>query len=569
VTSDGTSNDLTTYAKGNTSLPSGGVQEKSTRFNGAKLNAYLHSLNTQLAEENQNLIKTLSSTAKQVARLQKDNERLEDKMREMSISFVEKTRDGSDEEDGGRIAMLEKQLEGLVASHEGINTLQQRLVNEAGNNGPQSELEAARVADLEAKIEQGHQALTARDAEVEKLRTQVMDLQSATGKGDNSSELARELQREVFNLKDQLDAVEQERDARTDEVVKLTQQVTESASAHEREMAALNARADELLIALEQKDGEVQRAKAETEEQENEFADKMAKLEEELCRVMEEQESHLDKAREEAAETLRASQAALVEADSRLTAALERVSGLEDDIAKVTKERDEAIHSSSGDRESSRRLRQLREEVTALQSTLKTRDAELQELRARPQIESRREDENLRQVEEALEESSHQLMQKEEELAELRIALASEKSVVASLSAQISQLSVHKTKARSPLANEVLGTDEVVAELEEELQEARNEINQLRKRLTSPQAVRATVELKDMEIRNLESHKQELEDRVSSLRQQVSAGLTPRKTPDKSMLFKSIVGVATPKTPGQFLSNVRRPFSMIPDGSLD
>lgn len=504
--SDGgsSSNDLTTHhMKANTSLPSGGLDDtKNSRFNGAKLNSYLHNLNTNLTEENQSLAKELEGSSKEVRRLRKERVRLGDQVRELSV------------------------------------------LGSVSGNGSQS------VSGGES--------------------------------GNEDRGVVEELKRELGELKHHLDQVVEARDSKAEEVEALKQQLAREKQIQTREQEALNARADELLIELESRDNELERAKAETEEQSVEFADKMAKLEEELCRVMEEQEAQLEAARADLIKRREEDE----EVRNELTEKLEKVEEVEDELRKVREERDRLLRRSQEEgfdieKEQEEIVNRLKEQIDDLERTLDERDSQVSKLKddltnstnkineltsqeAGSQRQLSLQSTNLSQLEEALEESSRQLIQNEDELAELRSGLAREKTISSSLSSQIAQFSLHKTKSKSPLANEVsIGDNSMVASLEEELDQALKEIKTLQTKLEKHDSLTSLIESKDLEISLLKTHKQELEDRVNGLKQQHATTFihTPRKTPDKSVMFKSIVGLKTPKTPGQFASNFSHAWS--------
>lgn len=310
---------------------------------------------------------------------------------------------------------------------------------------------------------------------------------------------------------------------------------------------------------------------------------------------MEEQEAGLEKAREEMEEGRREDERARKEENAKLVAARSRIAELENEVEQVSLRlsfarrsdrvadavrqlnaaKDDLTTEQAATSTNDDLVRQLRNDVVRLEDTLKAKDDEIAKLYlSMDEFESRidaldQEEsetkrqfevqaENVRQMEDALDESARQLLQNEEDLETLRAQLGAEKTVVAGLGAQIAQLSVHKTKAKSPLANEVFShsRDAVVATLEEELDVARGEIRDLKERLVEV-GTTTIVEVQDVQIRTLEGHKLMLEERVESLRKQVDIQLSPQRTPEKSLFFKPIVGLATPKTPGQFMSNVR------------
>ncbi|GAA5871621.1 hypothetical protein JCM1840_007332 [Sporobolomyces johnsonii] len=553
--SDHSSNDLTTYHhKGNTSLPSGGSADvggattAGSRFNGAKLNAYLHSLNTHLTDENQQLVKTLKRASKDIERLQNETRRLEDTVREMSVaggisvdnsnangrSRTRSTEEEADEENGGsRVETLG--LGGMDA--------------------------ATRIRELEEVVERAERHLAEKDQEIGRLRDQVVSNSNA-GAGDDTerSTLVSDLQQEVFDLKDALDAAASARDVAQGDLAKLQADSIAAGEASEKDFATLQARVDELLLELQEKDADVEGVKQQMVDQENEFADKMEELERELCRVMEEQEAKVEAARKE----LEAKQKEDDVARKQEKETLERVKAerdaLERRLEKEGKDLDEEVERQVSSLKRDVEVRD--EELSKMQTELEAAEDRVSELeKAASDVDAlRREivqkDEEIQQLEGALDESANQLLQNEDDLAALRSQLTSEKQINSSLSAQISQLSL--TKAKSPLGNEAYNSskDEIIASLEEELEEARKELVQLKEQLAANANENRSVELRDLEIKNLETTKADLEDRVKTLRQQVTMQFSPNKTPDKSWLLRPLPSIKTPKTPGQFLSNL-------------
>ncbi|GAA6059256.1 hypothetical protein JCM10212_006649 [Sporobolomyces blumeae] len=563
--SDHSSNDLTTFhPKANTSLPSGGSADVGgaatggTRFNGAKLNAYLHQLNTHLTEENQQLVKTLKKTTE-------DNERLQHTIREMSVAggiSVDVSRskwrsrtnsadsegeaDGTNE--GSRIEALGKELEGLVDGQRRIRGLQDQLDGRIGGKDA-----ATRIQELEEELERTRRHVDERDDEVAQLREQVVSSKPSTSANDDTVHLASDLQQEIFDLKDALDAATSDRDAAQADLVKLQADFASAGQASEKDYASLQARVDELLEDLQEKDVEVEAVKQLLVEQETEFAEKMELLETELSKVMEEQERKIEAAREDL-ELRRKEDEATRKADRE---ALDKVKAERDALERRLEKEGKALDD------------ELAKQVASLKREVSERDEEIGRLRERIQAEGktgqdvddlrtrlREKEEEIQQLEGALDESANQLLQNEDDLAVLRSQLASEKQVNSSLSAQISQLSV--VKAKSPLGNEAYNSnqDDVIASLEEELDAARQEIVDLQRKLNAEAEGDISLERRDNEIRNLETTKVNLEDRVKSLRQQVSMQYSPSKTPDKSWLLKPLPTVRTPKTPGQLLSNL-------------
>lgn len=502
IASDRSSNDLTTFHKGNTSLPSGGsaaaeIGPGGSRFDGAKLNSYLHALNTQLTDENQSLVQTLHKTAREKELLQAETRRLEETIREMSmtqgaISFDASARDRS----------------------------------QAGDSSFRDDVKALK-SQLQATA-------TERDA----LRSELAAREGAFPSADSS----------------------------------MTQR-------------------SELLAELEQKDAELETVRKQMEAQETEFAQKMEDLERELCKVMEEQEAKVEQARREIKEQRREDEAER-QADREKLRRLEverdelqTQRGGDDESEGGTAARD-ALEQQVADLEGL--VSDLRgdvehrdDELVKMQEELDTaeeRIAELENLVAKSDDDGAgdaaglrqllaQKDEEIKQLEDALDDSAQQLVDNETVLAErdaivaeLKNELASEQEKRVSLEARLSQLSV--PKAKSPLANEVYnGADqEQIAALEEELDAAKRDADDLRKKLVEVSERERLAKLHELEVEKLEADKANLEDRVKSLRQQVSSPYSPSKTPDKSWGLRPLPAVFTPRTPGQIFGNVSGVF---------
>ncbi|GAA6002331.1 hypothetical protein JCM10207_001067 [Rhodosporidiobolus poonsookiae] len=541
--SDRSSNDLTTFHKANTSLPSGGSAEvggaiggaRSSRFNGAKLNAYLHSLNTHLTEENQSLAKAVSRVTKDYERVEHENRRLNDTIREFSVAggitvdiSQRRSRTTSideEDEDGERskVELLGDELEGLVKGQRRIRGLQDEL-----DSAVVGQEATERIKDLEEAVEQAQRQLVERDDEVQRLRHEVAN---GPAGGDDSDD---------------------------------------------RGSAALKARIDELFAELQQRDGELDAVKKQMEEQETEFADNMKKLEDELCTVMEEQEAKVDRAREELEQKRKEDEALRVEEREKVARLEAERDELErqllDGSTDAAAEIEEKVHSLRDD------VARLEESAKTLRSDVAARDEALERMQEELEVAERRVEElegagadsaeldtlrrqladkdiELQQLDEAFEDSAQQLVQHEETIDSLQKQLDAEQMKSSSLASQLSGLSVPKTK--SPLANEAYNSakDEVIESLEEELDEARKTADDLREKLAAAEAAQRNVEMLEREVEKLKDDKANLEGRNQSLREQ-SILFTPNKTSDKSWFLRPLPVVLTPKTPGQLLGNL-------------
>ncbi|GAA6002217.1 uncharacterized protein JCM10292_000812 [Rhodotorula paludigena] len=599
--SDRSSNDLTTFHKANTSLPvsggsgaEAGLTAPGSRFNGAKLNAYLHTLNTHLTEENQSLVKTLQRTSRDVERLEGETRRLEDTIREMSvvagaggIGIARSSRTDSIAEEDESAAAAERssrldELDGLVRGQRRIRGMQDEL----GIGGSDDGDAADRIRKLEAALERANAQAAEKDHEIRRLRERVVSGASPGDADDTEqSTLVSGLQREVFELKDALDEADAEREALRADLAKLQRDFAAAGEASSSDFGALQRRTDELLVELEERDVELEGARKQMEEQEAEFADKMAELEQELCRVMEEQERKVERARDEVEAKRREDDDARREERERLRRVEEERDELERKLVEgasdsAAADLEEKVHALRGD------VARLEDTVKTLRGDVAARDDELarmqEELEAAErhvaELEQRdgpggadndlrqqlaQKDEELKQLEDALDDSAQQLVdnetvlaEKEEELASLRAQLDAEQQKSSGLETRLTGLNV--PKAKSPLANEVYSAsqEETISSLEEELDAARKEADDLRRQLAAATSADKAAEVRDLEVRQLEANKADLEDRVKSLRQQVSMQYSPSKTPDKSWALRPLPSVYTPKTPGQLFGNL-------------
>jgi chromosome segregation ATPase len=567
--------------------------KKTKKFEGA--NSYLKSLNTHLTTENQSLIASLSSSSREMTRLRRKAKSLEEELSRSGSGSLSADRDHTGEysttnteEQMDRADELNQQLEGLIGSHDTIVQLQ----NQLGQPQQPTDINQSKMIDLARKVQQLDQLVIAKDEEIVDLRELVVRARDMTINNEDFEELVQELQREVFELKDQL--VESRNDAATKEgaLDSLRAQFDQAGQQDSNVVATLRNRSEELMADLDERDGELAAASGELEEQEKEFADKMQKLEEELCRVMEEQEDQLEEARAELEANRSMEMGRRAEDAKKLNELRNALDTLEAELIEVKEERNALERRIESDEtqdleEEKEKLTELRQKSEDLERVNAAKDVRLAQLSDRVEsIREQHQDEielmttRIDELESAINESAKEfevqqskLQQSEEvcdelerlneqsdvELESLRLAVNNEKANVASLSAQLSHLAPHKTKAKSPLGNELFSTstrDAIVGSLESDLEHARQQISQLQEKLTTNEMKMEGMEIKEMRIKALESSKLELEGRVRSLRAQESFSPSPKRTPDKSMMFKSIIGISTPKTPGQFNNNV-------------
>lgn len=600
--SDGSSNDLTTHPRGhgNTSLPlagpgmaaEGGIVGAS-RFNNAKLNNYLHTLNTHLTTENQNLIKTLEETAKEVSRLMRKNEELSrlDGSQEVSagVSGRSMSRIAEDDEGDATREMLQSHRK----TSQDITTLREHLTGSSAANPSAQLLEEMREKD--ARLEKLQADLQQRDAEIAAMRADVLR-QSKSSRADDSSEGDRDpdLQQQIFDLRDELSRVKAENTVQSGNLAKVRAEQLEQSSRHNKVIADLQARSEDLLLELEEKDAIIEEIENELVKQEEDFRSKMSSLEAELCKVMEEQEVQLRDARKEilslktaqgpvddsVVQDLRSKVSALETERDELKAARTRAeSMLQEATETIANKADSSEKSISG--ASSEEMAFMRKRLQDLEITLAEKERQLSELQdesSRAQRQYEAEAQNLRNEVGQAESASTQL---ERKLSSQAVILKETEKALADAEDNLRQTAEEQNEARrqlhelrdeiSNLRNqqmEILSSD-----LQIKYDSAMREIGNLKHQLAYPPVSTTDVpagkyskhDSRDLEIKTLRSSNHELETRVNQLRKQsMLAGQSPNNsrssssagTPgraEKSVRFDSVRSMKTPRTASQLL----------------
>lgn len=425
-------NDLNPHANSNHSLPLG---DRSTRFNGAKLNSYLHSLNTHLTEENQALS---DAVQERDARLQE----LQEALAEMP------------EDDQGQGSTARTDL---------------------SRSSVRSEKRQKELDDLKGQLQ-------ARDVEVAELRRDLLAAQRRNGnRGDyDASDVSEALQKEVYELKDRL-------------------RVATKAN-------------DEQLEALEAKD-------AELEQMQSDFAEKMRRLEEELCAVMEEQEGQLDDSNRQV-EQLQQERQNLESQLEKVQQELNSVAEERNRFAKLPDNTVDAQEEPAGQSFNSLpRVQALQSDV----SRLKDANSQLEQEKKQLEDDCGELESHIEHLEATEEQLKHALQARETELDTLH---------------QHMDKTLQDNKA-------------IECQLRRELEHARQAYGDAGVRMAGVDRA-STNELKDQEIATLSQAKAELETRVSALRQQIEMLSAANDVADKTVPFKPIIGIQTPKTPGYF-----------------
>jgi chromosome segregation ATPase len=484
------------------------------------------------------------------------------------------------EEEANRSAALNTELKNLLESHGNIDSMRKRLAGDVSSPTGQDGGEKAHIIEeLQEQIASLKRSNDNKDAELADLRARLLQEKPA----------ADQLQRETFDLRDALRRAEEDATAAKEEAQKLRAELSSSVEKSERLIEELQDRADELLDQLEERDKELNDARKEAAEQEEQFANKMHELEGELGRVLEEQGAALDDARarvEEAQSEVEKLERVASESDRRAVASEAEARALRSEKEKLEDALDSQTTTdpSGSSIVSDGRTALLRERIEHLeaavtakedqlreagaravssaeqQATLRRRLSEVERSEAAAQKRVEGQETNLKQMEEALDESERQMLANEAELDRLRGELREAKARLERIDSEDEdQYTDTFTHRSEPLQDKV--SVERVRHLEAQLDSAEREVGRLRALAEAP-SLRTELEVKEVELETLQARNRELESRIINLREQnasFSSFATPakaNKSVEKSVRFEPIIGIRTPKTPGAFFRNV-------------
>lgn len=523
----------------------------------------LTSMVGQLRGENLSLLKSFETSHGEIKRLRQENKRL--KM--SALAGEDSTRSEAETEESTDVSL---QIEDLLRNRSNfsaklhISGAGQESKDMEGNSTLQHGAQEDQIVALESRVYKMSSRIKSQDHELVLLRQQLLDTQSFAESRSTPQEKAQLLQIDNFKLQDELRRANEEIEQREDANEMLREEMVLIA----RRTVDLNTTHEDLRLELDYRQAEIARLQAALDEEVQNFNHTHAVLEAELRVGSDEKEEGLLRIKLDIEKERK--QLQMLRGESHGLEELKAlVLELEEELDKLTEERDTlAGQVDEGDREFDEKMSELEgiiaqkeQEIERLTNDLGVHETAMEEIDGEMEVATSKLDEVealLKDAEEARDAALQQTTSKEEEADRLRAALAQEKNVVTSLSAQISSLSMHKTKAKSPLANELFSSstrDSTVVALEEELEEAQRQITTLNARLVK--AERESV--KDVRIQTLEVSNVELGKRVKTLSEQVSFEGSPRKSGDESLLFKKIPTFATPKTPSFFAKNVSPP----------
>ena len=278
TSSSGSSTDLTSHPRrglGNTSLPLAGQSIPAGgggvggRFNGAKLNAYLHTLNSHLSQENQNLVKTLEETAREVQRLQGRNRELLDASNGGGVVSENEERSRAREtEDDGNVS--KEKLEGHRRTRDDIQHLRAHLTGSAGGgpasfDGQESQRDKEEeIASMKKEMDDLRARLEERDTQISTLREQLV----TRNRSDSTDGSSSSLQAQVFALTDELSSTRVSLSSCEALISQLRSEALSTVSRHTAAISDLQERTDELLLNLEERDGQLDEVRIELENRE-------------------------------------------------------------------------------------------------------------------------------------------------------------------------------------------------------------------------------------------------------------------------------------------------------------
>lgn len=554
------SQDLTTHARANASFdPVIGLGERGhgiNRFNANKLNNYLHGLNRKLQEENEVIMARLreyeerygaadtneggaSSSGESHAADQKvANARRKSSGRRISagptgLGDVAEAEDWVEEK-----AAMEEQIEqlqdelaqakrekdgALLAKAETENDLE----DERAERGKTKEKYASKIANLEEKAR----------AVVDELDVKLQEAERRAAAAE------KDKIQTVKQVERRLAEVVIERDLLAERMEK-----AENALASGRDLGsevnAANERVGNVLGDLRNANIQIRELEEERSRQDEQIEDLEHALHEQKAQVSElEQALHVK--------------------SGELEQTSARINVLEGDLkdAKTTAESYKVeIEQNEQDAEAAiEHIESLTKQLTAKQNQLEATATILDEERDRAnrvEVEAKRASELTKQVEEALDAAEMKMRADEEEDISL-------KAKIASLERELDR---SRSRSTSHLAPDAEAQEQIDA-LEAELDEANKEIARLNVRISQSPARKAMEKAKDAKIDLLEQEKEDLLERIKSLRRDSLPFSTPAKSANLSSLtpmHRHILSMTmrTPKTPGGPLRDVS-PYTSI------
>ena len=509
--STASSHDLTAhaYARANASFdPAMGFGDRGIgmdRFNQGKLISYMHGLNRRLAEENEVLVSKcmkLEDESKAFAGV--NSRRFSGGVRRLSAG-------GSNLDDVAENVNAEGWAEEKKELEEMVDVLTDDI-NKC--NAAKAESDKA-LHDEKEERRRDKEKWKDRMSEVEKgVEVIIKDLEE---KMEEANRNARELERGQEHLRRDLESVEAERDLAIQRAEKAEQVLNDG-----RELGGeLKEANDRVALVL----GDLRNANNQIKQLEEEVLISDARVDE-LENQLRDERALVSKFDQE-----------LTEAKNNLTLSKQEV--------KEIKQYAATLEADTGIAEG--RIEDLEAQISLTKGRLFKMDA-LEEKMDQLEAEAAAKADFARQMEEALESAERKMLEDEEKVAHLLGRVAS--------------LECDKKRQQAPTdSSKSLGPDVDVAELENELDDANREIARLNTLLNQSPARRAIDKAKDARIEMLEKEKDDLLDRVKSLRNTMNDMGTPNRILSGtgiSPIHRQVLNISmrTPRTPGAPLRDV-------------
>ncbi|KAH9951077.1 hypothetical protein B0H21DRAFT_855438 [Amylocystis lapponica] len=493
------SHDLTTHARANASFdPVMGLGERGHgvgRFNAGKLNSYLHGLNRRLQEENETL----------VARLKTYEERYgKEGGGSPGLDVVQDSQ--SRRKSGGRRDMAEGWTEEKAALEEMAEELKEELAEEALlQERNERDRDKERFRERMVEVETGVERI------IRELEKKAADAQQAVEAAeDGKAEAVRDVERRLI-------IVTGEKEALADQV-KNAERALEGGKELGAELNATNQRVSQI-----------------------------KELEEEVIRA-DEKLDDLEKELREERELNAALEEDLQAKSDELAGAFQQIQAQENDLHKTrtelhnTRTYVEQLDVDAGNLEEQLAMAKGRNE--ALAADAEQDEKEIQRLSE----DAHKASEVARQMEDALEDAETRMLSDEREVAAL-------KSKVTALERAIEREQEQSKSRAGPSHSFAMEVQAEIEALEAELDDAHKEIARLNTLISQSPARKAIEKAKDAKIEALEQEREDLLERVKSLKNHSMTFNTPGKLSNidgVSPMHRQIFAMSmkSPKTPG-------------------
>ncbi|KAF8141485.1 hypothetical protein EV363DRAFT_1425600 [Boletus edulis] len=559
VISTTSSQDLVTHVRANTSYdPALGLGErgKMGRFDAQRLNSYLHGLNRRLQEENLDL----------TARLQKYEE-----VKQGPRLSMENVGRGRRVSTGGALGDVEEEsvAEGWAEEKLELEALVQKITEDLDQVTAENDRVTRDLEKERSERDRDKERWRERMADVEKGVSDIVGelecrVEEAEGKHAEAVEEISKLKRGTNKARERL---ETERDLALERAAK-----ADSALESGKELGGALKEANAKISALS---GNLQVATAHVEELEDESETlhrKVSELEREL-----KEEKLSNKLNEEDF------QSQLSEMGTEVMLATARVSELQRELA----ERDTDLDRLDGelqvksdklaelrrctaqsDKETAEEVRSLKSYIAELEESTAARVKDLQERLACAQdrvdqyeVEEEHANDRIERLENEAERATELARQLEEALEAAEETMKSDEERMVDLRGKLAALEREQERQRDLTIADSPSNHEAEEALEAELDEANREIARLSALLQQSPARRAIDKAKDKRIEVLEREKEELLERVRSLKSSNAEMATPHRvvnTRGISPIHRHVLSMSlrTPKTPGAPLKDL-------------